>query len=93
MNFAFVGPSTPGYLTAWAGRSARPLASNLNAAPGEVVANSAVVPVDANGGILLYAFSTADVVIDVLGYFNACTGRGQGRSVRRRASEPHRRHA
>ena len=70
VNFAFVGPSTPGYLTAWAGRSGRPLASNLNAAPGEVVANSAVVPVDASGGILLYAFSTADVVIDVLGYFN-----------------------
>ncbi len=70
VNFAFVGPSTSGYLTAWAGRSGRPLASNLNAAPGEVVANSAVVPVDANGGILLYAFSTADVVIDVLGYFN-----------------------
>ena len=70
VNFAFVGPSTSGYLTAWAGRSARPLASNLNAAPGEVVANSAVVPVDANGGILLYAFSTADLVIDVLGYFN-----------------------
>lgn len=70
VNFAFVGPSTPGYLTAWAGRSARPLASNLNAATGEVVANSAVVPVDASGGILLYAFSTADLVIDVLGYFN-----------------------
>jgi glucose/arabinose dehydrogenase len=70
VNFAFVAPSTPGFLTAWAGRSARPLASNLNAAAGEVVANSAVVPVDANGGILVYAFATAHVVIDVLGYFN-----------------------
>ena len=70
VNFAFVAPSTPGFLTAWAGRSARPLASNVNAVSGEFVANSAVVPVDANGGILLYAFSTAHVVIDVLGYFN-----------------------
>ncbi len=70
VNFAFVTPSTPGYLTTWAGRSACPLASNINAAAGEVVANSAVVPVDANGGILLYAFATAHVVIDVLGYFN-----------------------
>ncbi|MGZ4790224.1 MAG: PQQ-dependent sugar dehydrogenase [Ilumatobacteraceae bacterium] len=70
VNFAFVTPSTPGFLTAWAGRTARPVASNVNAAPGEFVADSAVVPVDANGGILIYSFSTADVVIDVLGYFN-----------------------
>ncbi len=74
VNFAFVSPSTSGFLTAWAGRSGRPLASNINAFPGEVVANSAVVPIDANGGILLYAFSTADVVIDVLGYFNVAPG-------------------
>jgi hypothetical protein len=74
VNFAFVGPSTPGFLTAWAGRSARPVASNINAAVGEVVADSAVVPVDANGGILVYAFSTTHVVIDVLGYFNVAPG-------------------
>jgi glucose/arabinose dehydrogenase len=74
VNFAFVSPSSPGYLTAWAARSDRPLASNINAAPSEVVANSAVVPVDANGGILVYAFATAHVVIDVLGYFNVAPG-------------------
>ncbi|MEP7113415.1 MAG: PQQ-dependent sugar dehydrogenase, partial [Ilumatobacteraceae bacterium] len=70
VNFAFVTPSTAGYLTAWSGRTARPLASNVNAVAGEYVANSAIVPVDANGGILVYSQSTADVVIDVLGYFN-----------------------
>ena len=59
VNFAFVSSSSPGYLTAWAGRSDRPLASNINAAPGEIVANAAVVPVDADGGVLIYAFSTA----------------------------------
>jgi len=74
VNFAFVAPSTSGFLTAWAGRSGRPLASNINAFPGEVVANSAIVPVDANGGILVYAFATAHVVIDVLGYFNVAPG-------------------
>jgi glucose/arabinose dehydrogenase len=70
VNFAFVAPSTPGFLTAWSGRGARPVVSNINAAAGEIVADSAVVPVDANGGILLYSFATADVVIDLLGYFN-----------------------
>ena len=69
VNFAFVTPSTAGYLTAWSGRNPRPLASNINATAGEIVANSAVVPVDANGGILVYSYSTAHVVIDVQGYF------------------------
>ena len=69
VNFAFVTPSTAGYLTAWSGRSPRPLVSNINAVAGEIVANSAVVPVDANGGILVYSYSTAHVVIDVQGYF------------------------
>jgi hypothetical protein len=71
VNFAFVSPSTPGYLTAWGGRTARTTVSNINAISGEVVANSAIVPLDANGGFLVYSFSTADVVIDVLGYFAA----------------------
>jgi glucose/arabinose dehydrogenase len=74
VNFAFVGPSSPGYLTAWAGRTPRQQVSNLNATPGEVVANAAVVPVDVNGGILVYGFSTAHVVIDVLGYFDVAAG-------------------
>jgi glucose/arabinose dehydrogenase len=74
VNFAFVEPSTPGFLTTWSGRSARPVASNVNAVAGEIVANSAVVPVDATGGILIYSFSTADVVIDLLGYFNVAPG-------------------
>src|SRR4029078_6932553 len=74
VNFAFVTTSTSGFLTAWAGRSLKPVASNINAFPGDVVANSAVVPVDANGGILVYAFTTAHVVIDVLGYFDVAPG-------------------
>ncbi len=81
-----------GFLTAWAGRSARPLASNLNAVAGEVVANSAVVPVDANGGILLYAYSTAHVVIDVLGFFDVAPQPGQRRPVHRRRPDRASRH-
>jgi glucose/arabinose dehydrogenase len=82
VNFAFVTPSTAGYLTAWSGRTGRPNASNINAVAGEYVANSAIVPVDSLGGILVYSYSTADVVIDVLGYFNtAPTARSSGRFV------------
>lgn len=70
VNVAFVAPSSPGYLTAWPGRTERPIVSNINAVAGEVVANAAIVPVDPQGGILVYAFSTTHVVIDVMGYFN-----------------------
>jgi hypothetical protein len=74
VNFAFVGPTSPGFLTAWEGRTARTVVSNINAAAGEVVANAAIVPVDPQGGILVYSFSTTHVVIDVMGYFNAASG-------------------
>ena len=56
VNFTFVAPSTSGYLTAWAGRTARPLASNINAVPGEVRRQLGRRPVDANGGILVYSY-------------------------------------
>ena len=71
VNIAYVDLVSPGFLTAWAGRTSRPLASNINAVAGEVVANSAIVPLDADGGMLIYSNATADVVIDVLGYFDA----------------------
>ena len=74
VNIAYVTPSSPGYITAWSGRTARPVASNVNAVAGEYVADAAVVPVDADGGILLYAYSTAHVVVDLLGFFNAAPG-------------------
>jgi glucose/arabinose dehydrogenase len=74
VNIAYVDLVSPGFLTAWAGRTPRPLASNINAVAGEVVANAAVVPLDADGGMLVYSNATADVVIDVLGYFNAAPG-------------------
>ena len=74
VNIAYVDLVSPGFLTAWAGRSVRPLASNINAVAGEVVANSAIVPLDADGGMLVYSNATADVVIDVLGYFDSAPG-------------------
>jgi glucose/arabinose dehydrogenase len=82
VNFAFVGPTSPGYLTAWEGRTARTVVSNINAAAGEVVANAAIDPVDPEGGILVYSFSTTHVVIDVMGYFNvAPTAVSAGRFI------------
>lgn len=47
----------------WAGTS------NLNVAAGETRANAAIVPVDADGTINVTSSNTADVIIDVTGWF------------------------
>lgn len=73
-NITYVDPATDGFLTAWAGGAARPATSNINALAGEVVANAAVVPVDAQGNIQVLTNTTADVVIDVLGRFELAPG-------------------
>ena len=74
VNLTFIGPRSPGYLTAWAGRTAKPTISDINGAAGEVVANAAVVPLDATGGFMVSTYSTADLVVDVLGYYDNTSG-------------------
>lgn len=74
VSIAFVTPSSDGYLTAWAGRSAQPTTANVNAVAGEVVSNMAVVPLDSSGGMLLYTYATGHVVIDLLGRFDSAPG-------------------
>ena len=81
-NVTFVDPVSSGYLIAWPGRTPRPVVSNVNGVPGDRVANASVVPLDASGGFLVSAYSTADVVVDVLGYFdNAPSPSAAGRFV------------
>jgi glucose/arabinose dehydrogenase len=88
VNVTFIDPVTPGYLIAWPGRTARPNVSNVNGVPGEVVANASVVPLDDAGGFLLSTYSTADVVVDLLGTF--ATAPGAVSAGRYTALAPHR---
>lgn len=74
VNLTFIGPRSPGYLTVWAGRTAKPGISDINGVPGEVAANAAVVPLDSTGGFVVSAYSTADLVVDVLGYYDNAPG-------------------
>ncbi|MCX6519603.1 MAG: PQQ-dependent sugar dehydrogenase [Actinobacteria bacterium] len=69
VNIAYVAPDSAGFLTAWAAGAAQPFTSNVNALAGEVVANAAVVPVDAQGRIQLLTNVSAHVVVDLLGTF------------------------
>jgi DNA-binding beta-propeller fold protein YncE len=64
-----------GYLTVWSAGDSRPTVSTLNNPTATYVANAALVPAGANGGIAVYPDQNTDVAIDVNGYF-AAPGQG-----------------
>ena len=47
----------------------RPTASNLNFTPGQAIPNAVITPVSPTGDICVYAYGTADIIIDINGYF------------------------
>lgn len=70
VNVTVVNPSAGGYVTAYADGTNKPGTSNLNFATGQTVANSAIVPVAANGEIDLTTTATLNLVVDVVGYYS-----------------------
>lgn len=72
MTIVAVQPAAPGFLTAF-GLTAQPLASVLNYAGNDVIADTAIIPVVPGGGedFALFSLATTHVVVDVLGYFAA----------------------
>jgi glucose/arabinose dehydrogenase len=71
VNLTMVDSLGSGFLVASEGRTEHPETSNVNVANGEVVANSAIVPIDNRGSIVIYASVTTNVIVDVLGTFEA----------------------
>ncbi len=69
-------PEAVGFVTAWAGGTAPPLASNLNVnGPGDTVANLAIVPLADDGTFRLMTQHPLHLVVDVVAYV---TGPGGG---------------
>jgi Cysteine-rich secretory protein family len=66
-NFTIAEPSGDGYFTAFNCSSSQPQVSTLNFRAGEVIANQALVPLDA-GALCVYSHTDADLIIDVNGY-------------------------
>ena len=65
-----------GYLTVYPGGS-RPMTSNLNWTAGQTVANLVVTALNSSGEVTIYNHSgSADVVVDVLGYYSGAGGTG-----------------
>lgn len=84
VNITVVPASGGGYLTVWASGITRPTASNVNfTANGDVVANTALVALGANGAISIYSgFAAGEhVIVDVQGWVAAATAEGVGPSI------------
>jgi hypothetical protein len=73
LNVVAVNPATgPGFLTLYPGGTSLPLASTINYNAGNIRANNAIIPLGALGDITVHCgqgFGTADMVVDVNGYF------------------------
>ena len=68
LNLTAVTPDGPGYLTVFPCGAPRPLASNVNFRTGDVVPNSVLAKIGANGTVCIYTTATTDIIADVNGY-------------------------
>src|SRR5690606_8867216 len=73
-NFTVVDAEAPSYLTVYNCSAAAPTASTLNFGTGEAVPNGAIVPLDSRGDLCLLSPVSADVIVDVTGYFRSSSG-------------------
>jgi hypothetical protein len=70
LNVTVTNPTKPSFLTVWPAGQPRPTASNVNFTAGETVPNRVIVPVGQNGQVSVFNNAgTADVIVDVGGYF------------------------
>ncbi len=76
VNVTLVPPSHAaiGYLTIWPTGELQPTVSTMNSLDGRIKANAAIVPAGASGSVNVYLSNTANVIIDVNGYFTAPAG-------------------
>ena len=75
LNVTVVPDGPLAYLTTWPTGSVRPTVSTLNSFDGSVVANAAIVPAGAGGGIDVFVTNQTHVVLDINGYFAGSGGR------------------
>ncbi|MBL8230084.1 MAG: hypothetical protein JNL98_16465 [Bryobacterales bacterium] len=76
LNVTAVPPAPLAYITAWPAGQEQAVVSTLNAFQGQVVANAAIVPSGADGGVSFFASNRTDLVVDINGYFAPQTPQG-----------------
>lgn len=68
LNVTVVGPSTPGYVTAYPCGTDRPLTSNVNFVATQVVPNAVLSGVGAGGRVCIFTSATTNLVVDLNGW-------------------------
>jgi glucose/arabinose dehydrogenase len=82
VNVTYVRPRGGGYVANWIPRTPRPFTATTNSPNAAVVANSAVLPLAADGTVITMVSATGDVVMDIQGfYFEAPAAVAAGRFV------------
>ena len=89
VNVTVIKPASAASITLWHPRSIRPRVPSVVVDRRATVANTAMVPIDPNGQILLSTTSTVNVIVDVLGYFDVAAG-GVARAGREVPVSPNR---
>jgi hypothetical protein len=69
LNVTVVSPSSDGFATVYPCGQPVPIASNLNYRAGDVVPNSVVTRVGAEGGVCIFADASTELLVDVTGWF------------------------
>ncbi|MEP4649873.1 MAG: SpoIID/LytB domain-containing protein [Ilumatobacter sp.] len=70
VNVTIARATAGGFATVWPCGTTRPLASNVNFEAGNPTGNGVVAPVGADGTICVHTSATADVIVDLAGYFD-----------------------
>ena len=68
LNLTAVSPDGAGYLTAYPCGATRPLTSNVNYGPGDVIPNAVLAKIGAGGKVCIFTLAASDIIADVNGY-------------------------
>jgi len=69
VNLTLTNTTAQMFATIWPCDTARPEASNINAAAGTTIANSAIAKLASDGTICIYTHQATDLIIDAAGWF------------------------
>jgi hypothetical protein len=73
-NVTVTGPTSAGFLTAYAAGGSKPNASNLNFTAGETVPNRVIIPLSSSGQLSLFnALGNTNAIVDVDGFYSSAT--------------------
>ena len=74
LNVTVIPHVTLGYLSIWPTGEDQPVVSTMNSVDGRVKADAAIVPGGYQGAISVYVTNTADIALDIDGYFAPVSG-------------------